>query len=348
MLTVWLDGWFSSAFNIIELIKNNPDKKPIKVIASHHKDMGYKVLCDEFYLREDFPENDNDMNYKEWAIDFVKRHEIDIFFPRKYYGTLYNTHKDFVYVDRKSELKECKLVLPGLFFEPRSSFTTLFEDKLWTQNSLSDWDKNLRKYELPCDKITEIADIERFKKYLDSKEFSYNKLCIKPIKGTGAQGFRILDYPYDSWKIRDILERSGQEFIIMPYLEGNELSIDFLFTYDKNGKETVIFVPRIKNRVNRIQEIVLDEEVKTICEDIDKAGIPYSVEVIGNIQFMKHKGKYYLLEINPRMSGGIYLDALAGVNFPYLMIKKILGEEIKIPRVKKCKVVNVERGVKVQ
>ena len=52
MLTVWLDGWFSSAFNIIKLIKNNPDKRPIKVIGSHHKEMGYKILCDEFYVRE--------------------------------------------------------------------------------------------------------------------------------------------------------------------------------------------------------------------------------------------------------------------------------------------------------
>ena len=48
------------------------------------------------------------------------------------------------------------------------------------------------------------------------------------------------------------------------------------------------------------------------------------------------------------MSGGIHLDALAGINFPYLLIKKILEEEFELPEVKECKVANVERGVLVQ
>ena len=98
----------------------------------------------------------------------------------------------------------------------------------------------------------------------------------------------------------------------------------------------------------RIQEICFDDEITQICDDIDKSGICHSTEVVGNIQFIKHNKKIYLLEVNPRMSGGIYLDSLAGVNFPYLMVKKILGEEIKIPKVKSCKVVNIERGVRVE
>ena len=72
------------------------------------------------------------------------------------------------------------------------------------------------------------------------------------------------------------------------------------------------------------------------------------MEVVGNVQFIKHNGKYYLLEVNCRMSGGIHLDALAGINFPYLLIKKILEEEFELPEVKECKVANVERGVLVQ
>ena len=342
MLTVWLDGWFSSAFNIIELIKNNPDKKPIKVIASHHKDMGYKVLCDEFYTRPDFKEDITDLSFNEWAIEFAKKHDVDIFFPRRYYNTLARAHEDFVYVGKNEEVKECKLVLPGVFNKYSADFTPLFENKLYTQSSLKDWTIDLSKYEHPCWKLNNIDDIEDFKACFKD-EFSFNKLCIKPIQGTGAQGFRILDYPYDAWKIRDIIQRSGQEFMIMPYLEGNEISIDFL----KIDNDTLL-VPRVKNKTNRIQEIIFNEITTKLCEDIKESGISDVIEVVGNAQFMEHNGEYYLLEINPRMSGGIYLDALAGVNFPYLMIKKILEEEIVIPEVKECKVANVERGVKVQ
>lgn len=343
MLTVWFDGWFSSIYNVFELLKKNPDKMPIKIIATHYKDMGYKVLCDEFYMREDFLEEENNFDFKKWAINFIKEHEIDIFFPRRYYSTLYNAHKDFIYIDKDFQLRDCKLVLPGLFLQEREMFTTLFENKMEFINSLSSWDINLRKYELPCEKFSEISDIEKFKKSLSQRGISFKKLCIKPMSGTGAQGFRILDYPYDVWKIKDILENSGQEFMIMPYLEGEEISIDFLENNDK-----VIFIPRKKFKNTRIQEISFDEQIKQLCEDIDKSGICHSVEVIGNIQFMKHNDRYYLLEVNPRMSGGIYLGALAGVNLPYLLIKKILGMDFKIPKVKECKVVNIERGVKVE
>ena len=343
MLTIWLDGWFSSAFNIIELIKNNPDKKPIKVIASHHKDMGYKVLCDEFYLREDFPENDQDDDYKNWAIEFAKAHNVDIFFPRKYFGTLYNAHRDFTYINGDLDFKTCKLVLPGALYEGYNNmFVPIFEDKLETQCCLGDFEA-LEKYELPCWDFHDVSQIEEFKQALKLSNFNFNKLCMKPKKGTGAQGFRILDYPYDVWKIRDILQRSGQEFILMPYLEGEELSIDFLRKDNKT-----LFVPRRKNRKNRIQEIVFDDGIKEICNDIEKSGLPDVMEVVGNVQFMKHNGKYYLLEVNCRMSGGVHLDSLAGVNFPYLLIKKILEEEFELPEVKECKVCNVERGVKVQ
>ena len=218
-------------------------------------------------------------------------------------------------------------------------FVPLFEDKLETQCCLNDFEV-LEKYELPCWDFHDISQIEEFKQALKLSNFDFNKLCMKPKKGTGAQGFRILDYPYDVWKIRDILQRSGQEFILMPYLEDEELSIDFLRKDNKT-----LFVPRRKNRKNRIQEIVFDDEIKEICNDIEKSGLPDVMEVVGNIQFMKHNEKYYLLEINCRMSGGIHLDNLAGVNFPYLLIKKILEEEFELPEVKECKVCNVERGV---
>lgn len=342
MLTIWLDGWFSSAYNIVELLKKNPDNRPIKVIATHHKEMGYKILCDEFYIRPDFVEDKDNFEYKEWALDFARKNEIDIFFPRRYYSTLYKAHKDFVYVDKNEEIRKCKLVLPGIFNEYNTGFTQIFENKPSFFSSLRDWGDSLCKYEPPCWILHDVEDIEDFRVEFKD-DYHFNKMCIKPVSGTGAQGFKILDFPYDAWKIRDILQRSGQKFIIMPYFEGNEISIDFLSTYNET-----IFIPRIKNKENRIQEIVFNDITRELCKNVEKAGIPEVVEVVGNIQFMEHNGEYYLLEVNPRMSGGIYLDSLAGVNFPYLLVKKILGEEICIPKIEECRVVNVERGIRVK
>ena len=342
MLTVWFDGWFSSAFNIMELLKKNEDKEPIKIIATHYKEMGYKVLCDEFFIRNDFKEGIEDREYKEWALNFCRENSVDIFFPRRYFSALYDAHEEFSYISKNNTIKKCHLVVPGVFCKYNSYFTPIFESKLKTNLSLKDWEIDLSKYELPCRKLKNINEIEEFKKYLDSINFEYNKLCIKPISGTGAEGFRILDYPYDAWKTKDILERSNIEYIIMPYLEGKEISIDFLYY----NNETIT-VPRIKDKATRIQKIEMNNETIKLCKDIQASGIPEVLEVVGNVQFIEHRGKFYLLEINTRMSGGIYLDDLAGINFPYLMIKKIQDEVVKVPKIRECQVVNVERGIRV-
>jgi biotin carboxylase len=37
-----------------------------------------------------------------------------------------------------------------------------------------------------------------------------------------------------------------------------------------------------------------------------------------------------LLEINPRMSGGMHFSCLSGINFPYVAIKILLGEKVDL------------------
>lgn len=40
MINIWFDGWFSSAYNIISGIRNNPDNKPVKIFGTHYKPLG--------------------------------------------------------------------------------------------------------------------------------------------------------------------------------------------------------------------------------------------------------------------------------------------------------------------
>lgn len=55
-----------------------------------------------------------------------------------------------------------------------------------------------------------------------------------------------------------------------------------------------------------------------------------------NIQFRDHDGMPFLLEINPRMSGGIHYACLSGVAFPYWAIRLALetAEPEDVPRPK--------------
>ena len=116
---------------------------------------------------------------------------------------------------------------------------------------------------------------------------------------------------------------SGYDFqvpmLLMPYLEGQEISVDCLRT-----KQGDIIIPRFKTD-HRYSEICYDEE--RIAESrriLDALGLDVPV----NIQFRSDGERYYLLEINPRMSGGLQLSCLAaGINVPDIAVSQMIGVE---------------------
>lgn len=65
-----------------------------------------------------------------------------------------------------------------------------------------------------------------------------------------------------------------------------------------------------------------------VVSDIEKLTKRFNLSYLYNIQVKYHKGKVYLIEINPRMSAGIHKSSLAGVNFLYLAIKLLMGEAV--------------------
>ena len=112
----------------------------------------------------------------------------------------------------------------------------------------------------------------------------------------------------------------------MEYLEGFEYSIDCL---GLNG-ELFAAIPRkkIDSRVRALQDFPKFVELARKTEE--KYKLPY----IFNIQIKYSQGIPKLLEINPRMSGGLDASCLSGINFPYLAVKLLLGEKIIVPEPK--------------
>lgn len=337
MINIWFDGWFSSAYNIISGIRNNPDNKPVKIFGTHYKPMGYEGLCDKWEFRKDFSEDEKDYDdyeecYSRWAIDFCERNKIDIFFPRRYFEII-STYADMFEYTENGECKKIKIMLPN------ENLLKILDSKLSTMDFISQ--NGLGDIVPPMSPFVSVSDVDTMKRHLSLLEFKCNLLCMKPNCSTGAEGFRILNYPFDAYKIRDILKKGKDGgYVLMPYLDGEEISVDCL-----NTKKGLIAIPRIKKNNSRIQEIRLDKEVLGIVNDINKLLVNRGLNVPYNIQFKKHFDKLYLLEINPRMSGGIYLSNLTGINIPYLAVKQALGEDFDLPKVNEISVCNVERGV---
>lgn len=337
MINIWFDGWFSSAYNIISGIRNNPDNKAVKIFGTHYKPMGYEGLCDKWEFRKDFIEDekyygDYEESYSRWALEFCERNRIDIFFPRRYFEII-STYADMFEYTENGKCKKTKIMLPN------KNLLAILDSKIATKHFIMD--NYSEEIVAPTVLFSSIDQVESFKRQLNDMSFPYGFLCMKPNCSTGAEGFRILNYPFDAYRIRDIL-RKGKEggYILMPYLDGEEISVDCL-----NTKKGLIAIPRIKKNNSRVQEIKLDKNILNIVEDINSLLVNKGLDVPYNIQFKKHFDKLYLLEINPRMSGGIYLSNLTGINIPYLAIKQALGEEFDLPKVNEISVCNVERGV---
>lgn len=103
----------------------------------------------------------------------------------------------------------------------------------------------------------------------------------------------------------------------MPYLPGDEISVDCLQT-----EQGLIAIPRIKGPW-RDERIEFDEKILAMCKEILNT-VPLFCPC--NIQFKMDGDVPYLLEINTRMSGGMAMSCLAaGVNIPNLAVNQLLG-----------------------
>ena len=165
-----------------------------------------------------------------------------------------------------------------------------------------------------------------------------HRVCIKPTNSEGGIGFRIIDNERDQLKdlfgtinnyvsYSDVLQiLSGvQEFsdlMVMELLDGYEYSIDCLSDTEGN---LLAAVPRRKAE-GRIRVM---ENVPELMEIAQRVAETYKIPYNFNVQMEYGDGVPKLLEINPRMSGGLHASCLSGVNFPYLAVKLAMGGQVE-------------------
>ena len=149
------------------------------------------------------------------------------------------------------------------------------------------------------------------------------------------QNAKIINYDY----LKKMIEKSKdfEPIMLMIYLEGKEVSVDCL-----QLEEKLVMIPRYKLG-NRNQIIKWDQEITNQVEKFNKiAKLQYPF----NIQYKYHKDKLYLLEVNTRMAGGMYLSNKTGYNILYNAICKMLNKQTQAPQnLKEIKVGWIEEGI---
>ena len=324
-MKIWFNRWFSTVSHYIEMIRNNPDGKEVIIYGTHpNKDAVYLQVCDFAEIELDITGKE----YIDYCLDFCKKHQIDIFVPRKE-NVLISKH-----------LTQFTRIGTKVLVCPDPELMNMMDDKELTYKAIEDNNKN-------GDFLVSIPDyyivncLEDFKTAYENLKAKGHTVCFKPVIGEGANGFRVVKEHIES--IDDLFTKgigfripyshacevfNQQEtfpsLMVLEFLDGPEYSIDCLADREK----LYAVVPRKKGK-GRVRVLEDNPELIEIAKKIyEKYRIPF----VFNIQVKYRNGVPKLLEINPRMSGGLHISCFSGVNFPYLSLKLLLNEEIDIPK----------------
>lgn len=321
VMRVWFNRWFTTVSHFIEMIRGNEDGRSFVIFGtSPNRDALYLQFCDYAFLEPDVSGDE----YIAFCLDFCLKHKIDLFIPRK---------ENVLISKRLSEFEDIGV---KVLVCPDAEIMKMMDNKAFTYQSLLEKEQEGIML-IPIPDFYVVKNLKDFKTAYENLREKGHHVCFKPVVGEGANGFHIIK---DQMATIDQLFRGGigrripyqyaceilsqqktfPDLMVLEYLEGTEYSIDCLASKDK----LLAAIPRMKGN-GRVREMVNHPELIQMAHKFHQE---YKLPYIFNIQIKYNNGIPKLLEINPRMSGGMHFSCLSGINFPYLAIKLLLGEKI--------------------
>ena len=136
-----------------------------------------------------------------------------------------------------------------------------------------------------------------------AKNFNYTKhnkkIIFKPINGRGSKGLIISKNIDETFLIIKLLKKKKilNKYIIQDYLDGLEYTVtcsnlrglEYIFPLQVNEKKGITIKATYTND-------------KKIIKEIQKLNKILNKQIIFNVQLIKKQNKFYVLEINPRIS----------------------------------------------
>jgi carbamoyl-phosphate synthase large subunit len=288
-----------AAINTIKSLKMV--KYPVRIVSSDTNPVSAGFYMSDAH--ELLPEIES-KSYLSRLFEIIKKHKISILMPSSGYD---------IYHYSKHKKKLLKLGALPVVSDVKTM--EICRDKMQTYHHLS------KKFDLP---VTT----------LNSKKLEGFPLIAKPRYGKGSKCIVKIE---NRLHLRYIQSKHNG-LIFQEYLPGTEYTIDVLS--DLHG-EPLIAVPRIrvqtKAGISTVGKIIKDENISETCKSIAKY-----LKIKGPccIQMKEsNEGTLKLVEVNPRLGGGTIFTALAGANFPAMILDMAMGKQIKIPRISEITVV---------
>lgn len=149
-------------------------------------------------------------------------------------------------------------------------------------------------------------------------------LMAKPRRGRGSVSILKIE---NEEQFRDTV-LPNNDFIVQKFIPGIEFTVDVVASPQN---EILQVIPR--ERIMVKAGVVYKGRTKKDADLMDLAketAHKFGINGPCNIQFMKSNGgKFYLIEVNPKFSGGLPLTVNAGVNIPLVLIKMHMGMDVR-------------------
>ena len=307
-------------------IKNNGERSIRLVGADMNDDTSVLRMCDAAYK---VPRGD-DPGYIDALLDICIKESIDILLPimSVELNALAKNRERFASVGTKVSVSDA--------------------ESLKTANNKRALLDFIRKNGLPCAEYYAVKDIEDLQTEAIRLGYPQKRVCVKAVDGSGSRGFRILDDSVSRFdmflhekpssglvkmgELLSVLEEAEvfPELLVMEYLPGTEYSVDLIADRGKMVVGCCRKSLRMENSIMLDAEIVEAPAVLGLC-----ARITELLNLDGNIGFdlrERSDGTPLVMECNPRITAGVPFFAMAGVNLPYLCIKKMMGEDVPAAR----------------
>ncbi len=312
MKTVWMNHWFSTAVNIIELMKK--DYPDIHLICTNEHELSViKNVSDEWY-QEPVSKDDE---YVDFCLDFCKKHGVQVFMPRRGMVSI-SEHKGW-FEEAGVQVMVDRYEMVSILNRKDKAFQYFAE-------------KNIGA--VPAYFI--VTKVDDFIKAYEELSQNYKQVCFKFVRDEGGKSYRLIDNQRKGYTalfkkqttritmdeaVSALSERDVfAPVMVMPFLSGDEVSVDCL-----NTSKGLIMLPRIKG-YEKHEIFRYDDEIIALCQRFQREA---ALECPYNIQFKYLGGIPYFLEVNTRMSGGVQMGCFAsGVNLPQIALRKLLGENV--------------------
>ena len=328
-MRVWYNRTFSSVNAAIKLIREADTEGRFTIIHSNaNRHAPAARLAHEFHVEPTGLKGDA---YVDWCLRFCRDHHIDIFVPGREATLLAAEHARFADIQTRVLSAAPPAQLKRIHDKADFYAATVLPDA-------------------PVAAFRPFTTLEQFDAAYAELRPRHAKLCVKPAHGIYGLGFAIVDEERSSAALLlggveyhigyqdlrrglgELVAASGpfKTMLLMEFLDGPEYSVDCV---GDHGRLVTSVVRRKLPQAGGGQLIDMRQD---ILDATARLAADYQLNGVFNVQFREGGGRPRLLEINPRMSGGIGMACLAGPNLPYIALRGFAegydGLEIPAPR----------------